>query len=184
VHPGSWTVSDEAAGIAAVAKSLNAVLFRTRALRVDVLLENTAGQGTNLGWKFSHLGDIIAACRYPDRIGVCIDTCHAFAAGYDLATPKGYRATFRELDACVGLGRIRAFHLNDSKTALGARRDRHEHIGRGQLGLAGFENLLSDRRFSKTPMYLETPKGMENGEDLDVINLRTLRGLVRQDVRR
>jgi deoxyribonuclease-4 len=111
-------------------------------------------------------------------VGVCIDTCHAFAAGYSLGTERDYKATIRELDRLVGLARVQAFHLNDSKREQGSRVDRHEHIGRGKLGLEPFRFMLNDKRFRKTPMYLETPKGQEHGEELDAINLRTLRGLL------
>ena len=118
--------------------------------------------------------------REPDRMGgVCIDTCHLFAAGYAISSEKDYKATMRELDKVVGLQQVKAFHLNDSKTKFGARVDRHAHIGRGEIGLEAFRLLLNDRRFSRTPMYIETNKGTEDGQDLDVINLNTLRALVK-----
>jgi deoxyribonuclease-4 len=144
------------------------------------LLETTAGQGTCLGWKFEQLATILERVKNPDRLGVCLDTCHVYAAGYPLAEPRDYRRTMRQFDQTIGLAQIRAFHLNDSKRELGSRVDRHEHIGRGKLGLAAFRNLLNDRRFRRIPMYLETPKGQENGVELDVINLATLRGLVEE----
>ena len=114
----------------------------------------------------------------PDRLGVCFDTCHAFAAGYAMETEKDFKSTMRQLNKTVGVKQIKAFHLNDSKRELGSRVDRHEHIGRGHLGLEPFRHLLNDRRFRKVPMYLETPKGEEDGEELDVVNLRTLRSLL------
>jgi deoxyribonuclease-4 len=176
MHPGAFTSSSEKAGIKRIAKAIDAIHKQARA--ANIALENTAGQGSCLGWRFEHLAEIIGLVKDPDRLGVCIDTCHAFAAGYSLGTEKDYKATIRELDKLVGLGRIQAFHLNDSKREQGSRVDRHEHIGRGKLGLEPFRFLLNDRRFRKMPMYLETPKGQENGEDLDAINLRTLRGLL------
>ncbi len=180
LHPGSFTTSDEATGIRKISKSLDRIYKQTARLPVDVLLENTAGQGSNLGWRFEQIRQIIDRCRYGDRLGICIDTCHAFAAGYDMATAARYEATMDELDRILGLSRIRAIHLNDSKKPFGSRRDRHEHIGRGEIGLKPFRYLLNDARFATTPMYLETPKGDEKGRNLDEINLETLRGLVRK----
>ena len=180
-HPGSYTSSSEEAGLKRIIEALDETHRQTRGLQVRTLLENTAGQGTNLGWRFEHLAEILGGVKDPDRIGVCIDTCHVFAAGYPLATPKQYKATFRELDKLVGLKLIKAFHLNDSKRELGSRVDRHEHIGQGQLGLEPFRFLLNDSRFKKIPMYLETPKeadGENRGLELDAMNLATLRGLV------
>ncbi len=131
-------------------------------------------------WRFEHLAEIIDGLREPERVGVCFDTCHVFAAGYPMATEKEYRATMAALNKSVGVKKVKAIHLNDSKRELGSRVDRHDHIGRGKMGLAPFRFLLNDRRFRKTPMYLETPKGQENGVELDVINLRRLRRLVRK----
>ena len=180
-HPGSYTSSSEEAGLKRIIQALDETHRQTRGLRVRTLLENTAGQGTNLGWRFEHLAEILGGVKDPDRIGICIDTCHVFAAGYPLATPKQYKATFRELDKLVGLKLIKAFHLNDSKREIGSRVDRHEHIGKGQLGLEPFRFLVNDSRFKKVPMYLETPKeadGENRGLELDAMNLATLRGLV------
>lgn len=177
-HPGAYTTSSEQAGIAAVVRALDEIDRQLGRAKVAVLLENTAGQGTCLGWRFEHLARIIAGVKNPDRLAVCIDTCHTHAAGYPLAPKKAYLATFRELDAVVGLDRVRAFHLNDSQKPLGARVDRHAHIGRGHLGLEPFGYLLNDRRFRRLPMYLETPKETLDGQEMDVVNLRTLRGLV------
>ncbi len=178
VHPGAFTTADEKTGIRNVAAALDDALRQTRGLTVCCLLENTAGQGTCLGWKFEQLASIIDAVKVPDRVGVCIDTCHTFAAGYPLAPKKDYLATMRELDRTVGLKRVQAFHLNDSKREQGSRVDRHDHIGKGHIGVEGFANLLNDRRFRRVPMYLETPKGTHRGREWDVINLATLRGLV------
>jgi len=178
LHPGSHTTASEEEGIALVARALDEVHRRTLGVKAQCLLENTAGQGSNLGWKFEQLAAILAAVKQPDRIGVCFDTCHAFAAGYPLSDPKDFKATWREFDELVGIERIKAIHLNDSKKEQGSRVDRHEHIGRGKIGLGAFQNLLRDKRFKHVPMYLETAKEDENGEPLDVINLRTLRGLL------
>lgn len=180
-HPGAYTNTSEEAGLAQIVRALDEVHAQTPGLKAKALLENTAGQGSSLGHRFEHLATIIAGVKEPERIGVCIDTCHTFAAGYPLAPKKDYLATMRELDRVVGLDRVRAFHLNDSKKPLGSRVDRHEHIGKGHLGLEPFRLLLNDRRFRKIPMYLETPKeadGEFRGTELDQMNLATLRGLV------
>ena len=149
---------------------------------MTVLLETTAGQGSNLGWKFEHLARIMERSAYSDRFGVCVDTCHITAAGYSLATSKEYEATFRQFDEIIGLDRLKAFHLNDSVKGIGSRVDRHAHIGHGTLGLEPFRLLVNDDRFAELPMYLETPKGMvERGDetfDWDVVNLRVLKSLL------
>ncbi len=177
-HPGAFTTSSEEAGIAKIAQGLDEVHSQTPDIKARILLETTAGQGSNLGWRFEHLGDIISGVRDPDRLGVCFDTCHVFAAGYAMETKKEYLATMRQLDKAVGCDCVKAFHLNDSLKPLGSRVDRHAAIGEGELGLEPFRHLLADRRFNKVPMYLETPKGTNDaGEILDVVNLRTLRNL-------
>lgn len=178
MHPGSFTTSSEAKGLKRIASAINTIHRQTTDADATILLENTAGQGSNLGWQFEHLAHIMDGVKAPDRLGVCFDTCHAHAAGYPMGTEKDYKATMRQLNQTVGVKQVKAFHLNDSKRELGSRVDRHERIGRGDLGLEPFRYLLNDRRFRKVPMYLETPKGEEDGEDLDVINLRTLRALV------
>jgi deoxyribonuclease IV len=179
-HPGSYTTSTEAAGLKRIIRALNEVHRQTKGISAKCLLENTAGQGSNLGWRFEHLATILDGVRDPERLGgVCIDTCHLFAAGYAISSEKEFKATLRELDKVVGLGAVKAFHVNDSKTKFGSRVDRHAHIGRGEIGLEAFRVLVNDRRFRKIPMYLETPKGLEDGRDLDEINLETLRGLVK-----
>lgn len=177
-HPGASMDTSQRQGLARVAQALDEVHDKTRGLRVRALLETTAGQGSSLGWRFEHLAIILASVRDPDRLGVCVDTCHIFAAGYPLGTLRDYRATMNRLASVVGLDRVKAFHLNDSKRELGSRVDRHEHIGEGRLGLRPFRYLLNDPRFAHVPMYLETPKGLRDGSELDVINLATLRGLV------
>ncbi len=178
VHPGSHTTASEAEGIARVVLALDEVEQRSEKISTIPLLENTAGQGSNLGWRFEQLGAMLAGVKTPERVGICIDTCHAFAAGYPLGTPAEFKATCQQLDTVVGIHKIRAIHLNDSKRELGSRVDRHEHIGQGKLGLEPFRLLLNDRRFHQIPMYLETPKGEHEGELWDVTNLRTLRGLM------
>lgn len=181
-HPGSFTSSSEEAGLKRIRQALDEVAAQTRGLAVVTLLENTAGQGTNLGWKFEHLARIMDGVRDPERLAVCIDTCHLFAAGYAIGEEGGYQATWGEFERLLGLGHVRAIHLNDSKRELGSRVDRHEHIGEGKIGLDGFRLLLNDPRFATTPMYLETPKegadGAPNGIEQDRRNLATLRALV------
>lgn len=176
-HPGSYTDSTPWRGTRRIIRALNRIHKETRGMAVECLLETTAGQGTSLGWRFEHLANMIDGLREPQRVGVCFDTCHVFAAGYAMCTRDEYEETLGSLDALVGLGRIKAFHLNDSARELGSRVDRHAHIGRGQMGLQPFRHLLSDPRFQSVPMYLETPKGQEDGVDLDAINLKTLRDL-------
>jgi deoxyribonuclease IV len=179
-HPGSYTTATEAEGLRNVILALDKVCSEAKShnLSAECLLETTAGQGTNLGWRFEHLATILEGVKNPDKVNVCFDTCHVFAAGYPLTPRREYEATMQEFDRVVGLQRIKAFHLNDSRRELGSRVDRHEHIGRGAIGVEAFRNLLRDPRFEDVPMYLETPKGEENGENLDVINLRTLRNLL------
>jgi deoxyribonuclease IV len=149
-----------------------------------VLLEHTAGQGTSLGATFEQLAAIIANTNDHRRVGVCLDTCHLFASGYDIVSPEGFANTFRQFGRLVGFDRLKAFHLNDSKKPLGSRVDRHEHIGRGCLGLEPFRRIVNDRRFRELPMLLETPKGEGKAtgpievDPMDQANLTTLRGLV------
>ena len=183
LHPGSHVGAGEDRGLARVAQSLDRVLGKRRSgkgarrrVATRLLLETTAGQGTNLGHRFDHLGRILGDCRHDDRLGVCFDTCHALAAGYEFRDAATYTATFAAFDREVGLERLEAFHLNDSKHELGSRRDRHEHIGRGHVGLEAFRLLLNDPRFRGRPMVLETPKGEDLAEDR--VNLGVLRGMV------
>lgn len=185
MHPGSYTSGTEAGGLRLIAEGLSRLLGERPAARVKVLLEHTAGQGTNLGHRFEHLAEIIERLGGSARVGVCLDTCHLLAAGYDICSPDGYDGTFRALDRIVGLERVQAFHLNDSKKPCGSRVDRHEHIGKGCLGLEPFRMLLNDPRFAKHPMLLETPK-LETPESRrrsdrdpwDARNLKTLRKLI------
>ena len=176
-HPGAHVGSGEEAGIARVAEALDEVHRRTAGFSCRVALETTAGQGSCLGHRFEHLGSIIDRVAEPERLCVCVDTCHIFAAGYRLGTASEYNETIGELDRLVGLGRVRVWHLNDSVKACGSRVDRHAGLGRGELGLEPFGRIVADPRFAALPMILETPKGTEGGEDLDAINLRLLRQL-------
>lgn len=180
-HPGAHTTSTEAAGIAAVVRALDEVHKQTRGIAAKCLLETTAGQGSCLGCKFEQLAAMIEGVKDPDRLGVCVDTCHIFAAGYPFSTEKEYQATMKALDATVGIKLLRAFHLNDSAKPLGSRVDRHAHIGKGLIGKEAFRFLLNDARFKKVPMYLETPKGtpQEQAEGkFDKMNLQTLRRMI------
>lgn len=177
LHPGSYTTSSEPDGIKNIVRALDEVHDRTSGAS-QCLLETTAGQGTNLGWQFEHLADIIGGVAAPDRLNICVDTCHIFAAGYSLANETDYEATLEEFDNIVGLERIKAFHLNDSKKEFGSRKDRHENIGEGEMGIEPFRLLMNDARFAEIPMYLETPKKDDDGNDLDAVNLERLRSLV------
>ena len=187
MHPGSPTGDEsknaEDNGLCRIAEAFNVIFQQTKtsAPSVMVLLETTAGQGSNLGWKFEHLARIIELSACSERFGVCVDTCHITAAGYSLASSKEYDATFEQFDQIIGLDRLKAFHLNDTVKGIGSRVDRHAHIGHGALGREPFRFLVNDPRFANLPMYLETPKGTVdiNGEtlDWDVVNLRTLKSL-------
>lgn len=183
LHPGCYTAGNAAGGLSLVADALYGMLSERRG-RTMILLEHTAGQGTALGATFEQLASIIAGMHNHPRVGVCLDTCHLIAAGYDIVSPEGYAATFKQFGRIVGFDRLKAFHLNDSKKPLGSRVDRHEHIGKGYLGLEPFRRLVNDRRFRDLPMLLETPKGEGRAsgpivlDAMDDRNLRTLRRLV------
>jgi deoxyribonuclease-4 len=168
----------EEAGLDRVATALDEVHRRCPGYNVKILLETTAGMGTSLGHRFEHLAHILCKVAEPKRLGVCLDTCHVFAAGYCLAPEQEYRATFREFDRQIGLKWLRAFHLNDSLKPLGSRVDRHAHIGRGSLGREPFRLLVNDPRFHTRPMVLETPKESDENDDMDPVNLAVLSGLV------
>lgn len=174
-HPGSHLGEGVDAGIERYAANLDRAIEQSRTKNAVVLLETTAGQGTNLGSTFEELAAIIDASKHPDRLGVCYDTCHTFAAGYDIRTPDTYAQTFDAFDRIIGLDRLKFFHLNDTKNDFASHKDRHEHIGQGQIGLDGFRNLMRDSRFADTPMALETPK--EKDLQDDVRNMETLRKL-------
>lgn len=176
MHPGAHVGAGEETAFANIARALDEVQARGRGFRAALCLEVTAGQGSNVGYRFSHMREILARVKEPERIGICLDTCHLLAAGYEIRTKEGYEATLAELDREVGIERVRCFHLNDAKKDLGSRVDRHEHIGKGFLGLAPFRMILNDPRFSGLPMVLETPKGDDGAEDIE--NLRILRSLI------
>lgn len=176
VHPGSAGKGSVDAALARVAAALNRIFEEDPALRCKPLLETTAGQGSALGRTFGELGQILAGVQEPQRVGVCVDTCHVFAAGYDIRDAAGYAALMSEAERCVGLARIACWHMNDSKRELGSRVDRHEHVGLGEIGDAGFANVLRDARFDGVPMILETPKGAAaNGREWDTVNVARLR---------
>ena len=175
-HPGAHTGSGEQAGLRREAEALNRLFEQGVGGDVVVLLETTAGQGSCLGHRFEHLAQLIELSRRPERLGVCVDTCHMLAAGYDIRTAESCAATLEEFDRVVGIERIKAFHLNDSQKDLGSRVDRHAHIGEGCIGLEGFRAIVNDPRFADMPMILETPKGDDLAEDIE--NLAKLRGLI------
>lgn len=184
MHPGSYTDGSEEGGLRLIADGIAAILEARPSGKTRILLEHTAGQGTNLGHRFEHLAWIVDALGGTPRVGVCLDTCHLLSAGYDICSEEGYERTFAAFGKIVGFSRLRAFHLNDSKKPCASRVDRHEHIGKGCIGLEPFRWLLNDRRFARLPMLLETPK-LETRESLrlsdvdpyDEMNLSTLRSL-------
>jgi len=178
VHPGAHMGSGEEAGLRRVALALDETHRRTEDPSVTIDLETTAGQGSSLGYRFEHLQSILELVTHPRRLGVCVDTCHIFAAGYSLDRPERYDETIKQLDGTTGIDRLRVWHLNDSSRECGSRVDRHAGIGAGKMGLEPFRHLVNDPRFRHLPMILETPKGIENGEDLDARNLRILEQLV------
>ncbi len=182
LHPGAHLGAGSEAGIDQIARSLDTIHAMLPNHRVVTLLETAAGQGTCVGCTFEELGRMIAAVDDKSRVGICIDTCHIFAAGYDIRTRDGWERTIDELEQHAGIARVGAFHLNDSKKPLGSRVDRHQHIGQGELGPEPFRLLLNDPRFRYIPKMLETPKPIETESDLR--NLRTLRSLIRRPVAR
>jgi len=173
-HPGAHLGKGEAAGLRTIAESLDWCLDHAQAPDVFAVLENTAGAGSVLGYTFDQIGEVLRRSSHPDRLGLCVDTCHTFAAGYDFRTREGYDALIGTIDDTVGLGQLRAFHLNDSKGELGSHQDRHENIGKGRIGLEGFRPFVNDPRFADRPGCLEFP-----GDDAGYRkNLRTLRSLI------
>jgi deoxyribonuclease-4 len=176
-HPGSHGGDGEEAGIERIAARLKEVVQATKKLKVKVALEVTAGQGGHLGWRFAHLREIIDRVRAPERFGVCLDTAHLFAAGYDLRTKKDYEATFAAFEKEIGADRLLAVHMNDSKVPFDSRKDRHDHLGEGQIGLDAFKLLVADPRWRHVPMVLETPKEEEMAEDME--NLAKLKPFIK-----
>jgi deoxyribonuclease-4 len=176
VHPGAHGEQTLEQGIAHMAAAIDDLHNALPDSQAKLILETTAGQGTCLGCRFEQLAAMIEQAKTGDRVAICVDTCHLFAAGYPLAARKDYLATFRKFDELIGINRIVAFHLNDSKKPLGSRVDRHEHIGKGLIGVEAFQHLLRDKRFRETPMYLEVPK-IGDGVESDKENLTLLRSL-------
>ncbi len=175
LHPGAHVGTGEAAGLSRMAQALGEVHSATTDVRSRIVLETTAGQGTRLGGRFEHLAWLLEHAVAGERLGVCLDTCHVFAAGYELRTPEGYADTVEEFDQVIGLERLKVVHLNDSKGELGSRIDRHEHIGAGHIGLAGFRQVLNDSRTAGLPGLLETPKSKDLHDDRkNLVALRML----------
>ena len=189
LHPGCFTAGNEADGLELIAEGLLDLLRERRRGRTMVLLEHTAGQGTSLGSTFEQLASIMGKMNDHRRVGVCLDTCHLLASGYDICSPEGYASTFEQFERLVGFDRLKVLHLNDSKKPLGSRVDRHQHIGEGCLGLEPFRRIVNDRRFRALPMLLETPKtegrspNIIQVDPLDERNLETLRGLIGSPLR-
>ena len=176
LHPGAHLGSGEEKCVDQIVAGLNETFRATKNSPVRIALENTAGQGTCLGHRIAHLAAVFDRVDQPKRLGVCLDTAHFFAAGYDIRTKKGWDAAIKEVDDLLGIKQILAFHLNDSKTDLGSRVDRHEHIGKGKIGLDGFRHIMNDARFKNSPGCLETPKSKDLHEDVE--NLAVLRSLI------
>src|ERR1700716_4187984 len=176
LHPGAHLGAGEEAGLEKIVASINQVFRKIPKVTTRIALETTAGQGSCLGHRFEQIAYIIDNVREPERLCVCLDTAHIFAAGYDIGSEAGIKKTFREFDRVIGFNHLAAVHVNDSKTARGSRGDRHQHIGKGQIGLDAFRFIMRDRRFKKIPKVLETPKGKDLLED--IANLKTLRGLI------
>ena len=175
LHPGAHLGAGEEAGLKKIADSVDEVFRKIPKVKTKIALEITAGQGSCIGHRFEHLAQIIANVREPDRLRVCLDTAHLFAAGYDIGSESGVKKTFHQFDGAIGRNRLVAIHVNDSKTGYGSRVDRHEHIGKGRIGLDAFRFIMRSPRFNKIPKVLETPKGKDLAED--VMNLKTLRDL-------
>ncbi|RJP70149.1 MAG: deoxyribonuclease IV [Ignavibacteriales bacterium] len=176
-HPGAHGGQGEDEGIKMIAESLNLAHEQTKNFKVKSMLEATAGQGTAIGYTFEHLKKIIDLVEEKDRMCVCIDTAHIFAAGYNIKDPKTYDAVIKDFDSIVGLELLKCIHMNDSKKELGSKVDRHDHIGKGFIGLEGFTNIMNDKRLDGVAKILETPKGKEQLEDLE--NVKTLLGLIK-----
>ena len=173
-HLGAHLGEGEAFGLKQLTDSFDILFENAEAPDVMPLLETTAGQGTNLGYIFEHLRDVIGTSKYPDRFGVCLDTCHVFAAGYDMRTEADCEATFNQFDNIIGLTRLKAFHLNDAKSEYQSRVDRHEHIGEGNIGATAFRYILNDDRFAETPLIIETPQ-MKTMHEANLTTLRSLK---------
>lgn len=178
-HPGAHMGTGEEAGVKRIAKALDRVHAALPKSKAVTCLESTAGQGTTIGYKLEHLAEIISLSKHPQRLAVCLDTAHLFAAGYDFRGRK-FAKFMKDLDSTVGISRVKVWHLNDSKKELGSRVDRHDHIGRGKIGLDGFKGIVREKAFKNLPKIMETPKEKdEQGRDWDSVNLETLQGLMR-----
>ncbi|MCP4404576.1 MAG: deoxyribonuclease IV [bacterium] len=177
MHPGSHVGSGEEEGLERVVQAFDRIHQQSEGYAVKILVETTAGQGTNLGNRFEHLARFFECVQQPERLGVCLDSCHVFAAGYELRTEAGYTETFEAFDKLIGLDRLKAIHMNDSLKPLGCRVDRHQGIGEGEIGLEGFRFLMNDPRLRGIPMILETPKG-DDPVAADRENLNILRNLI------
>jgi len=173
LHPGSHLKQGEEWGLKTIADSINKIHKQCSGFDTRITLENTAGQGSNLGFRFAHLGSILKQVSEPERLAICIDTCHAFSAGYDMRTEESYEEFWAEFSIEVGIEFLQVFHLNDSKNPLGSHIDRHEKIGKGQLGLEPFRRLLADSRFKDIPAILETPS-TDGGYEVDIETLESL----------
>lgn len=178
MHPGAHLGAGERAGLEKIVSSIDEVFRKIPKVKTKIALEITAGQGSCIGHRFEHLAHIIDNVGEPERLCVCLDTAHLFAAGYDISSESGVKNTFREFDRLIGRDRLVAIHVNDSKTGRGSRVDRHEHIGKGRIGLEAFQFIMRNPRFRTIPKVLETPKGKDLAED--VINLGTLRALAKR----
>jgi deoxyribonuclease-4 len=180
MHPGAHRGCGETEGISRVGKAIRLALLESGTSRVSVLVETTAGQGTQLGYRFEHLRDILEGAAIPERVGVCLDTCHIFAAGYDIRDREAYNRTLLAFDTVVGLEHLKVLHVDDSKKGLGSRVDRHDHIGKGRIGVDAFAFLLNDTRLSPLPFILETPKtDPETQIGMDAVNVSLLRKLMK-----
>ncbi|MFC1819889.1 deoxyribonuclease IV [Thermodesulfobacteriota bacterium] len=179
IHPGSHMGIGEKKGLEWVAKMINRALDRSEGSSVKILLETTAGQGTSLGYRFEHLAEIIGLTESSERVGVCFDTCHVFASGYDFRNKEAYRQIIIKFGNVIGIDRLALYHINDSKNGPGSKIDRHDHPGNGLIGLKPFSFFLNDPIFSEHPFLLETPKGKyEKGVDRDIVNLKLLEGII------
>lgn len=178
MHPGAHLESGEAAGLKQIIRAIDQARERAGD-KVRILLETTAGQGTNLGWRFEHLAEIIAGCK-KGNLAVCFDSCHVFAAGYDLRSPEAINTVLEEFERQIGLEKLALFHLNDSKKGYGSRVDRHQLIGQGEIGEQGFHALLRDSRLTGIPKIIETPSGPEHRDDL--LTLALLRKLSQEEI--
>jgi deoxyribonuclease IV len=178
LHPGSHVGTGEEGGIKRIGKAINKLFKKLKNNECTLLLETTAGQGSHLGYTFEQLAEMIDLVDDQDHIGVCMDTCHIFSAGYPLTDPKDYKKTMKSFNDTIGLDKLKIIHMNDSKKPFGEKKDRHEHIGKGEIGIEAFRNFVNDKRLTKVPMILETPKGDDLKDDIK--NLKILRGLVKK----